>query len=143
MRVKQKSLKVGQEFSTKDDAFAYVSGRKMSNRMMLTEATEKHNVLFLQRGKAYYTNKSKEKVEVGENRVFADRIESRRTHAKPFRIDLNKPCLVFVKELKRGNAALAYYRFHGEFNVNCVKSLSTPNDYVEFAKIGDVVNVKA
>lgn len=144
MRTKKKTLSLGQEFSTKDDAFAYVSdGRKMSNRMMLTESNDTHNVVFLQRGLATYMNKDGEKVECGMNHIYADRIESLRAHDKPFRIDLNKPCLVFVKGFKRNNQALAYYRFHGEFRVKSVQSVMSPNDYTIFAKTADDVKVKA
>lgn len=144
MRIKKKTLSLGQEFSTKDDAFAYVSdGRKMSNHMMLTETNDTHNVLFLQRGLATYTNKDGVKVECGMNHIYADRIESLRAHDKPFRIDLNKPVLVFIKGFKRGNKALAYYKFHGEFRVKSVQSVMSPNDYTIFAKIADDVKVKA
>ncbi len=143
MRIKKKTLALGQEFSTKDDAFAYVSGgRKMANRMMLTETNDTHNVLFIQRGLATY-NKDGKKVECGMNHIYADRIESLRAKDKPFRIDLNKPCLVFVKGFKRGNQALAYYKFHGEFQVKCVQTVMSPNDYTIFAKTADDVKVKA
>ena len=143
MRTKKKTLSLGMEFSTKDDAFAYVSGgRKMSNRMMLTETNDTHNVVFLQRGLATY-NKDGKKVECGMNHVYADRIESLRAHDKPFRIDLNKPVLVFIKGFKRGNQALAYYKFHGEFCVKSVQSVMSPNDYTIFSKTADDVKVKA
>ncbi len=143
MRIKKKTLALGQEFSTKDDAFAYVSGgRKMANRMMLAETNETHNVVFIQRGLATY-NKDGEKIETGMNHVYADRIESLRAKDKPFRIDLNKPCLIFIKGFKRGNQALAYYKFHGEFMVKCVQTVISPNDYTIFAKTADDVKVKA
>lgn len=143
MRTKKKTLALGQEFSTKDDAFAYVSdGRKMSNRMMLTETNDTHNVLFIQRGLATY-NKDGKKVECGMNHVYADRIESLRAKDKPFRIDLNKPCLIFIKGFRRGNQALAYYKFHGEFQVKSVQTVMSPNDYTIFAKTADDVKVKA
>lgn len=143
MRTKKKTLSLGQEFSTKDDAFAYVSnGRKMSNRMMLTETNDTHNVVFLQRGLATYV-KDGEKVECGMNHVYADRVESLRAKDKPFRIDLNKPCLIFIKGFRRNNQALAYYKFHGEFQVKCVQTVLSPNDYTIFAKTADDVRVKA
>ena len=90
MQIKTKTLSLGQEFSTKDDAFAYVSnGRKMRNRMLLTEANDTHNVMFIQRGLATYVNKEHKTVECGMNRIYSDRIESLRAKERPFRIDLN------------------------------------------------------
>lgn len=143
MRVKKKTLALGQEFSTKDDAFTYAAGRKMSNRMMLSETTDTHNILFIQRGLATYVNKDHKKVECGMNHIYADRVESLRAHDKPFKLDLNKPCLIFVKCFKRGNQALAYYRFHGEFKVKCVQTVVSDNDYTIFSKVADDVKVKA
>ena len=144
VQIKKKTLSLGQEFSTKDDAFAYVSnGRKMSNRMMLTEANDTHNVVFFQRGRATYVNKDRKKVECGINHVYVDRIESIRVREKPFCFDLNKPCLIFLKEFKRGNKALAYYKFHGEFRIKTVQSILSTNDYTIFAKTANDVKVKA
>lgn len=144
MLIKKKTLSIGQEFSTKDDAFAHVSnGRKMRNRMLLTESNDTHNVVFLQRGLATYTNKERKTVECAMNHIYADRIESLRAKDRPFRIDLNKPCLIFVKGFKRGNKALSYYKFHGEFHVNSVQSILSRNDYTIFTKTADDVKVKA
>lgn len=144
MQIKKKTLYLGQEFSTKDDAFAYVSnGRKMRNRMLLTEANDTHNVMFIQRGLATYVNKEHKTVECGMNHVYVDRVESLRAKERPFRIDLNKPCLIFVKGFKRGNKALAYYTFHGEFRVNSVQSILSRNDYTIFTATAADVNVKA
>ena len=142
--VKKKTLSLGRVFSTKDDAFAYVAnGRKMRNRMMLSESNDTHNVVFFQRGLATYVNKEREKVECGINHVYVDRIESIRAKEKPFCFDLNKPCLIFLKEFKRGNKALAYYKFHGEFRIKTVQSVLSTNDYTIFVKTADDVNVKA
>ena len=142
--LKKKTLYLGQEFSTKDDAFAYVSnGRKMRNRMLLTEANDTHNVMFIQRGLATYVNKEHKTVECGMNHVYVDRVESLRAKERPFRIDLNKPCLIFVKGFKRGNKALAYYTFHGEFCVNSIQSILSRNDHTIFTATAADVNVKA
>lgn len=142
--LKTKTLSLGQEFSTKDDAFAYVSnGRKMRNHMLLTESNDTHNVMFLQRGLATYVNKEHKTVECGMNHIYSDRVESLRAKERPFRIDLNKPCLIFVKGFKRGNKALAYYTFHGEFRVNSVQSILSRNDYTIFTATAADVNVKA
>ena len=144
MQIKKKTLYIGQEFSTKNDAFAHVSnGRKMRNHMMLTESNDTHNVVFLQRGLATYTNKERKTVECAMNHIYADRIESLRAKDRPFRIDLNKPCLIFVKGFKRGNKALSYYKFHGEFHVNSVQSILSRNDYTIFTKTADDCKVKA
>ena len=144
VQIKKKTLSLGQEFSTKDDAFAYVSnGRKMSNRMMLSESNDTHNVVFFQRGLATYVNKEHKKVECGINHVYVDRIESIRAKEKPFSFDLNKPCLIFLKEFKRGNKALSYYKFHGEFRIKTVQSILSTNDYTIFAKTANDVKVKA
>lgn len=144
LKKKTQTLYRGQEFSTKDDAFAHVSnGRKMRNRMMLTESNNTHNVVFLQRGLATYTNKERKKVECGINHIYVDRIESLRAKDRPFRIDLNKPCLIFVKGFTCGNKALAYYKFHGEFRVNSVQSILSRNDYTIFTKTADDCKVKA
>ena len=144
VQIKKKTLSLGQEFSTKDDAFAYVSnGRKMRNRMLLTESNDTHNVVFLQRGRATYVNKDRKTVECGINHVYVNRIESIRAKEKPFCFDLNKPCLIFLKEFKRGNKALAYYKFHGEFRIKTVQSILSFNDYTMFVKIADDVKVKA
>jgi len=144
VQIKKKTLSLGQEFSTKDDAFAYVSnGRKMSNRMMLTEANDTHNVVFFQRGRATYVNKDRKTVECGINHVYVNRIESIRAKEKPFCFDINKPCLIFLKEFKRGNKALSYYKFHGEFRIKTVQSILSFNDYTMFVKIADDVKVKA
>ena len=144
VQIKKKTLSLGQEFSTKDDAFAYVSnGRKMSNRMMLSESNDTHNVVFFQRGLATYVNKEHKKVECGINHVYVDRIESLRSKDRPFRIDLNKPCLIFVKGFTRGNKALSHYKFHGEFRVKTVQSVLSLNDYTIFTKTADDVKVKA
>ena len=144
VQIKKKTLSLGQEFSTKDDAFAYVSnGRKMSNRMMLTEANDTHNVVFFQRGRATYVNKDRKTVECGINHVYVNRIESIRAKEKPFCFDLNKPCLIFLKEFNRGNKALAYYKFHGEFRIKTVQSVLSLNDYTMFVKTADDVKVKA
>lgn len=142
--IKKKTLSLGQEFSTKNDAFAYVSnGRKMRNHMLLTESNDSHNVVFLQRGLATYVNKERKTVECGMNHIYADRIESIRAKEKPFCFDLNKPCLIFLKEFMRGNKALSYYKFHGEFRVTTVQSILSTNDYTIFAKTADDVKVKA
>ena len=144
VHIKKKTLSLGQEFSTKDDAFAYVAnGRKMSNRMMLSDSNDTHNVVFFQRGLATYVNKEHKKVECGINHVYVDRIESIRDREKPFCFDLNKPCLIFLKEFKRGNKALAYYKFHGEFRIKTVQSILSTNDYTIFAKTANDVKVKA
>ena len=144
VQLKKKTLSLGREFSTKDDAFAYVAnGRKMSNRMMLSESNDTHNVVFFQRGLATYVNKDNRKVECGMNHVYVDRIESIRAKEKPFCFDLNKPCLIFLKEFKRGNKALAYYKFHGEFRIKTVQSVLSTNDYTIFTKTADDVKVKA
>ena len=138
VQIKTKTLSLGQEFSTKDDAFAYVSnGRKMSNRMMLSESNDTHNVVFFQRGLATYVNKEH------IHHVYVDRIESIRAREKPFCFDLNKPCLIFLKEFKRCNKALSYYKFHGEFRIKTVQSILSTNDYTIFAKTADDVKVKA
>lgn len=144
MHIKNKTLSLGQEFSTKDDAFAYVSnGRKMRNHMLLTESNDTHNVVFLQRGLATYVNKEHKTVECGMNHVYVDRVESLRAREKPFAFDLNKPCLIFLKEFKRGNKALAYYKFHGEFRIKTVQSILSTNDYTILAKTANDVKVKA
>ena len=144
MQIKNKTLSIGQEFSTKNDAFAYVSnGHKMRNNMLLNESNDTHNVMFLQRGLATYMNKDGEKVECGMNHVYIDRVESLRAKEKPFCFDLNKPCLIFLKEFIRGNKALAYYKFHGEFRIKTVQSVLRFNDYTIFAKTADDVKVKA
>ena len=145
VHIKKKTLSLGQEFSTEDDAFAYVAnGRKMSNRMMLSDSNDTHNVVFFQRGLATYVNKEHKKVECGINHVYVDRIESiRAKEKKPFCFDLNKPCLIFLKEFKRGNKALSYYKFHGEFRIKTVQSVLSTNDYTIFVKTADDVNVKA
>lgn len=144
VQLKKKTLSLGREFSTKDDAFAYVAnGRKMSNRMMLSESNDTHNVVFFQRGLATYVNKEHKKVECGINHVYVDRIESIRAREKPFCFDLNKPCLIFLKEFKRGNKALSYYKFHGEFRIKTVQSVLSTNDYTIFAKTANDVKVKA
>lgn len=144
VQIKKKTLSLGQEFSTKDDAFAYVAnGRKMSNRMMLSDSNDTHNVVFFQRGLATYVNKEHKKVECGINHVYVDRIESIRAKEKPFSFDLNKPCLIFLKEFKRGNKALAYYKFHGEFRIKTVQSILSTNDYTIFVKTANDVKVKA
>jgi len=144
VQIKKKTLSLGQEFSTKDDAFAYVSnGRKMSNRMMLTEANDTHNVVFFQRGRATYVNKDRKTVECGINHVYVNRVESIRAKEKPFCFDINKPCLIFLKEFNRGNKALAYYKFHGEFRIKTVQSVLSLNDYTMFVKTADDVKVKA
>lgn len=144
VHIKKKTLFLGQEFSTKDDAFAYVAnGRKMSNRMMLSDSNDTHNVVFFQRGLATYVNKDRKTVECGMNHVYVDRIESIRAKEKPFCFDLNKPCLIFLKEFMRGNKALAYYKFHGEFRIKTVQSVLSTNDYTIFAKTADDVKVKA
>ena len=141
---KKKTLSLGREFSTKDDAFAYVAnGRKMSNRMMLSESNDTHNVVFFQRGLATYVNKEHKKVECGINHVYVDRIESIRAREKPFCFDINKPCLIFLKDFKRGNKALSYYKFHGEFRIKTVQSILSTNDYTIFAKTANDVKVKA
>ena len=138
VQIKKKTLSLGQEFSTKDDAFAYVSnGRKMSNRMMLSDSNDTHNVVFFQRGLATYVNKEH------IHHVYVDRIESLCAKEKPFCFDLNKPCLIFLKEFKRGNKALSYYKFHGEFRIKTVQSILSTNDYTIFAKTANDVNVKA
>jgi hypothetical protein len=138
VQIKKKTLSLGQEFSTRDDAFAYVSnGRKMSNRMMLSESNDTHNVVFFQRGLATYVNKEH------IHHVYVDRIESIRAREKPFCFDLNKPCLIFLKEFKRGNKALSYYKFHGEFRIKTVQSILSTNDYTIFAKTANDVKVKA
>lgn len=138
VQIKKKTLSLGQEFSTKDDAFAYVSnGRKMSNRMMLSESNDTHNVVFFQRGLATYINKEH------IHHVYVDSIESLCTKEKPFCFDLNKPCLIFLKEFKRGNKVLSYYKFHGEFRIKTVQSIRSTNDYTIFAKTANDVNVKA
>lgn len=142
--LKKKTLSLGQEFSTKNDAFAYVSnGRKMRNHMLLTESNDTHNVVFLQRGLATYTNKYGEQVECGINRIYSDRIESLRAKERPFAFDLNKPSLIFLKEFKRGNKALTYYKFHGEFRIKTVQSVLSTNDYTILTKTADDVKVKA
>ena len=144
VNIKTKTLSIGQEFSTKNDAFAYVSnGHKMRNNMLLTESNDTHNVMFLQRGLATYMNKDGEQVECGMNHVYIDRVESIRAKEKPFCFDLNKPCLIFLKEFKRGNKALAYYKFHGEFRIKTVQSVLSTNDYTIFSKTADDVKVKA
>lgn len=144
MHIKKKTLYLGQEFSTKDDAFAYVSnGRKMRNHMLLTESNDTHNVVFLQRGLATYVNKDRKKVECGINHVYADRIESIRAKEKPFAFDLNKPCLIFLKGFNRGSKALTYYKFHGEFRIKTVQSILSTNDYTILAKTADDCKVKA
>ncbi len=145
VQIKKKTLSLGQEFSTKDDAFAYVAnGRKMSNRMMLSDSNDTHNVVFFQRGLATYVNKEHKKVECGINHVYVDRIESiRAKEKKPFCFDLNKPCLIFLKEFKRGNKALSYYKFHGEFRIKTVQSVLSTNDYTIFAKTANDCKVKA
>ena len=144
MQIKKKTLSLGREFSTKDDAFAYVAnGRKMSNRMMLSESNDTHNVVFFQRGRATYVNKDRQTVECGINHVYVNRIESIRAKEKPFCFDINKPCLIFLKEFKRGNKALAYYKFHGEFRIKTVQSVLSLNDYTMFVKTADDVKVKA
>ena len=144
VQIKKKTLSLGREFSTKDDAFAYVAnGRKMSNRMMLSDANDTHNVVFFQRGLATYVNKEHKKVECGINHVYVDRIESIRAREKPFSFDLNKPCLIFLKEFKRGNKALSCYKFHGEFRIKTVQSILSTNDYTIFAKTANDVKVKA
>ena len=138
VQIKKKTLSLGQEFSTKDDAFAYVAnGRKMSNRMMLSESNDTHNVVFFQRGLATYVDKEH------IHHVYVDRIESIRAREKPFCFDLNKPCLIFLKEFMRGNKALSYYKFHGEFRIKTVQSILSTNDYTIFAKTANDVNVKA
>lgn len=138
VQIKKKTLSLGQEFSTKDDAFAYVAnGRKMSNRMMLSETNDTHNVVFFQRGLATYVNKEH------IHHVYVDRIESLCAKEKPFCFDLNKPCLIFLKEFKRGNKALSYYKFHGEFRIKTVQSIRSTNDYTIFAKTANDVKVKA
>lgn len=144
VQIKKKTLSLGQEFSTKDDAFAYVSnGRKMSNRMMLSDSNDTHNVVFFQRGRATYVNKDRKTVECGINHVYVNRIESIRAKEKPFCFDINKPCLIFLKEFNRGNKALAYYKFHGEFRIKTVQSVLSLNDYTMFVKTADDVKVKA
>lgn len=143
MRYKTKPLTTGQDFSTKDDAFSFITGRKMANRMMLSETTDKHNVIFLQRGLATYTDKNQNKVECGMNHVYADHIDSLRAKEKRFRIDLNKPCLIFIKGFHHNNPALAHYTFWGEAKVSSVQSILSPNDYTTFTKTADTVKVKA
>lgn len=142
--LKKKTLSLGREFSTKDDAFAYVSnGRKMRNRMLLTESNDTHNVVFLQRGLATYVNKDRKKVECGINHVYADRIESIRAKEKPFAFDLNKPCLIFLKGFSRGSKELTYYKFHGEFRIKTVQSILSTNDYTILTKTANNCKVKA
>lgn len=144
MQIKNKTLSLGREFSTKDDAFAYVSnGRKMSNRMVLSETNDTHNVVFLQRGRATYVNKENKTVECGINHVYVNRVESLRSKDRPFCFDLNKPCLIFLKEFRCGNKALSYYKFHGEFRIKTVQSILSFNDSTIFVKTADDVKVKA
>jgi hypothetical protein len=111
--------------------------------MMLSETNDTHNVVFFQRGLATYVNKEHKKVECGINHVYVDRIESIRAKEKPFCFDLNKPCLIFLKEFMRGNKALSYYKFHGEFRIKTVQSILSTNDYTIFAKTANDVKVKA
>ncbi len=123
MRTK-KILKYNTRFSTKDDACIAVTGNKMSNRFRMEEVTDKWNIIFIMRGEAYYKQKG-EKVKTGTNKVFANRIESFRQNRKGgFRLDMRKPCLVFLKDMQKNNPALTYYDFYGVFKISCVCSTS-------------------
>lgn len=125
---------IGKEFSTKDDACIAALGHKMNNRMHMGEEHERYNICFMQRGASSYIKDGK-KVETGFNRIYADKVESLRANRKEWMPNFKKPCLIFVKHLKKNNPALAYYTFHGVFKVESVSSLATDLDYTVYKKV--------
>ena len=137
-----KTLQLGREFATKNDACEYITGKPMTNNFNMQEVSDKYNIIFLQNGQASYKRKGVTVV-TGHNRIFKDRVESHRLNAKEkFPLDVNKPVLIFVKTLHRGNQALAYYRYHGKFKIESISSLTTGNmDYIVYAKVADEITI--
>lgn len=134
------TLKLNKEFSTKNDACAFITGKPMTNNFRMEEVSSKYNIIFLQRGEASYTHKGVKKV-TGQNRISADKVESHRANGNDFVLDIKKPVLIFVKTLHKNNKALTFYKFHGLFKIDSVTSLAGHLDYTVFSKIADDVTV--
>ena len=134
------TLKLNTEFSTKNDACSFITGKPMKNNYRMEEITDKYNIIFIQRGEASYLRKG-EKIVTGLNRVYADRVESLRANGKNFVLDIKKPVVIFVKSLHGNNRALAYYKFHGLFKISSVSSEAGNLDYTVFTKTADDINV--
>ena len=81
------TLKLNTEFSTKNDACSFITGKPMKNNYRMEEITDKYNIIFIQRGEASYLRKG-EKIVTGLNRVYADRVESLRANGKNFVLDI-------------------------------------------------------
>lgn len=134
------TLKLNKEFSTKNDACAFITGKSMTNSFRMEEVSKKYNIIFIQPGEASYTRKGVKTI-TGHNRIFADRVESLRANGKYFALDIKKPVLIFVKTLHRNNKALTFYKFHGQFKINSVSSQASNLDSTVFIKIADDVNI--
>lgn len=134
------TLKLNKEFSTKNDACTFITGKPMTNNFRMEEVSSKYNIIFIQRGEASYTRKGVKTV-TGHNRIYADKIESHRANGTDFVLDVNKPVIVFVKTLHGNNKALTFYKFHGLFKIDSVTSLAGHLDYTVFSKIADEVNI--
>lgn len=132
------TLKLNKEFSTKNDACAFITGKPMTNNFRMEEVSSKYNIIFIQRGEASYTRKGVKTV-TGHNRIFADKVESLRANGKDFVLDIKKPVLIFVKTLHGNNKALTFYKFHGLFKIDSVTSQAGHLDYTIFSKIADEV----
>lgn len=132
------TLKLNKEFSTKNDACAFITGKPMTNNFRMEEVSSKYNIIFLQRGVASYTHKGVKKV-TGQNRISADTVESLRANGGVFVLDMKKPVLIFVKTLHKNNKALTFYKFHGLFKIDSVFSLAENLDYTVYTKIADDV----
>ena len=46
------TLKLNKEFSTKNDACAFITGKPMTNNFRMEEVSSKYNIIFIQRGEA-------------------------------------------------------------------------------------------
>lgn len=134
------TLKLNKEFSTKNDACAFITGKPMTNSFRMEEVSKKYNIIFIQPGEASYTRKGVKTI-TGHNRIFADRVESLRANGKYFALDIKKPVLIFVKTLHRNNKALTFYKFHGQFKIDSVSSKASNLDSTVFTKIADDVNI--
>ena len=125
---------IGKEFSTKHDAAMATLGHKLNNTMHMGETHDRYNICFMQRGESSYKHDG-ETVVTGFNRIYADRVESLRANRKSWLPDMKKPTLIFVKHLKMGKQALAFYTFHGVFKVESISSVAGDLDYVVYSKI--------
>lgn len=119
------TLTIGKEFSTKADAINYINGTSIGNTMHVGDTHGKYNIIFLQRGHASY-KRDGETINTGYNRIYSDRIETLGNGSlKPALIDPKKHYLVFTTNDHKGNKALRFYRFHGEFKLNSLQSIGT------------------